>query len=110
MLVQRGDAGLPHRLAVLVAEQVRALQQVLVIRIDPAPDMAGLADPRAGLDVDLLAGEIELRTSLVQLDDGALRFLEVDRFVRQFAQRPELEDERADLGRIGAGAGGLSGA
>ena len=52
----------------------------------------------------------ELRAPLVQLHDRALRFVEVDRLVRQLAERSEFEDERADLRRIGARAGGLAGA
>src|SRR5439155_26481987 len=69
ILVHGADARLPHRRAVAVAEEPRALQQVLVVRIDRAADVAGAAGPRSGLDVDLVADEADLRAPLVELHE-----------------------------------------
>src|SRR5690606_17636428 len=59
-----GDAVVPHRLAVAVAEQLPALPQVLVVRIDARADVRIGARPVAGYDVEAFADQADLRAPL----------------------------------------------
>ena len=109
IFVHRANAGVPHRLAIAIVEEPRAFEQVLVVGIDSAANMAGAADPCARFYIDLVADQADLRALPVELDERVLRFLEVDRLVRQPRQRSEFEDERPDLRGIGARAARLAG-
>ena len=108
VFVEGADALLPHPLAVLVAEEPRALEEVFVVGVDAAAHVAGPADPRAGLDVDLLAYQADLRAPLVELDHGVLGLVVEDRIAGELREGAEFEQQRADLRRVRARAGGLA--
>src|SRR5690606_7039160 len=76
--VRRRDALVPHRLAVAVAEQLPALPQVFVVRIDARADVRVGARPLAGFDVDAFADQADGRASRVGFHQRALGFLVVD--------------------------------
>src|SRR6185369_17153162 len=97
ILINRRDALVPHPFAVSIAKQQRALQQVLVITIDRAADVAVSIRPLACLDIDPLAHQPDLRAAVVRFDERALRLLEKYRFAGELAQRPKLEDQRASF-------------
>src|SRR5690606_29597807 len=82
-----GDAVVPHRLAVAVAEQLPALPQVLVVRIDARADVRIGARPVAGYDVEAFADQADLRAPLPGLHQRAPGLLEVDRLAGQPRQR-----------------------
>ena len=102
--VQGAQALARHPSAVRVAEELRALDEILVVRVDPAAHVARAARPLPRLDVDLLADEAELRAPLEEGDERFLRLLEVDRLARVTRERAELEHEGPDLRRIRSGA------
>src|SRR4029079_13808704 len=58
--VDRVDARTPHVFAVAVMEQRGAFEEVVVVRVYGAADVAGAARPLPGLDVDLVADETDL--------------------------------------------------
>src|SRR6185437_8668174 len=53
--------------------------------------------PLAGLDVDPLSHEPDLRPAFVRLDQRTLRLIEKYGFAGEFAQRATLDDQRSDL-------------
>ena len=71
--------------------------------------MAGPADPLARLDVDLLSHETDLRAPVVELNQGILGLVVIDRLLREPSQGPEFENERSDLGGVGTRAVDLPG-
>ena len=68
-----------------------------------------MLSPFAGFTVDLFAIQPEVRTPLVQVQQRVLRIVVVLRLAGQAAERPEFEEIRADLGRIGLRAAHGSG-
>ena len=95
--------------AILVVEKDRAFQQVFVIRIDLGADVAVGVGPFAGLDVDVRPDQTDRRTAFVCLDQRTLCLFVIDRLSGKFAQRAELDQQRAGLGRIRDLASRLSG-
>src|SRR5262249_3003550 len=78
--------------AVLVVEELPALDEIFVVGVDPAADVAGAARPVSCFDVDLFADEPRLRPTPSKLRERAFRLLEEDRFVREPRERAELEN------------------
>ncbi len=107
--VDRGDARLPHGQAVLVAEQLPALQQVLVVGVRAAGDAGVGARPLPGLDVDGGADQSDPRPPLEGLDQRALCLVVVHRLAGELAQRAEFQQQRTGLGGVGLDAAHLAG-
>ena len=110
MAVHRHDALLPHALAVFVAEQLPALQQVLVVRVDAAADVAVAIGPFAGFDIDGAADQADLRAPLEGGHQRALGLVVVDRLAGELGQRAEFEQQGSGLGGIADLAAGHAGA
>ena len=102
--VQCPDALFPHRAAVRIVEKDRAFQQVLVIGVDPAADVARGARPLPRLHVDLLAHESDLRTPGVESDERPLGLVVEHGLVRELRERAEFQEKSPDLRGIRARA------
>ena len=87
-------------LAIFVVEEDGALQQILVVGIDAAADVAGGIDPLAGFDVDGGTDQTDWRAAIVNLDQSPLRLVVINLFAGQLAERAELDEQRTDLGGI----------
>src|SRR5215831_14746267 len=72
ILLDRLAAVLPHPGAVLVAEENRSLQKILVVGVDPAHDSGGRIGPFPGFHVNLRSHEPNRGASLVQFHNRAL--------------------------------------
>ncbi len=86
-----------------VVEEPAALEQVLVVGVDPSADVAGRAQPLSRPDVDFLADEAEGRAPLVEVCERIVRAVEEDGLAGEPRERAELQNEGPDLGRIRAG-------
>ena len=64
----------PHPLAVLIAEEQRTLQKVLIVTIDRAADMTVCVGPLACFNIDPLADQPDLRSAVISFDQRALCF------------------------------------
>ena len=91
------------------SKEPAALQEVLVVRVDPSADVARGAEPFARLDVDLFADEPERRAARVEARQGLLRLVVEHRLSGQLRERAELQQQRADLRRVRPRAGRLPG-
>ena len=94
------DRVFPHRLALGIAKELRAFQEILVIRIDLGTEVTAGIGPLSGIDVDVCADEADRRTAFVSFDQSAFCFVVEDRFAGELAQRSELDQQRSGLGRI----------
>src|SRR5215213_465937 len=100
ILVDGGNAFGPHPFAVRIAKQQRALQKVLVITVDRAADVTIGIGPLAGLDIDPLANQSDLRAAVVGLNERTLGLFEKDWFAGELAQRAKLDNQRARFRRV----------
>jgi hypothetical protein len=99
--VDRRAVRLPHPPAVLVPEELPGLDQVLVVGVDAAAEVGLALGPLAGADVDRGAHEADLRPPLVDGHEGFLRLFVIGRLAGEPRERPELEEERSRLCRVG---------
>ena len=105
--IDRRDRVLPHRPKLGIFEQGRALYKILVVAVDPAPDVAVFDQPPAGLDVDHRPDQADPRAAMIQRDHRPFSGVEIFGVAGEAGEGPVLEDTGADLGRVGEAAAGL---
>ncbi len=97
ILVDSCVVRLPHLSAVVIIEEIGALEDVLVIGTDAGAQMTFRFRPLSGRDVDPLADQIDARAMFVYLEKSDLGMIEVGRFSRNHGERPKLGKQCANV-------------
>src|SRR5574341_1297892 len=76
--IDRNNAFLPHSAAIVIVEENRALQEILVVAVDCAADVTVGVRPLSGLDIDPSADETNRRAPFVDFDQRSFGDLKID--------------------------------